>query len=190
MLMQRLLILSCSQRKRADEGLLPAIERYDGPSFRLLRRFLKQHGSAPVIYILSSEFGLIPHDKLIPYYDRRMTSERAKEIRVHVAAKLKCIFKSKPNTVTRSASWELFVSMGKEYLEVFKSNDFICSPDSVVKIAGGSQGKKLAELYNWLYKDSQLYQRDIVLSNRQGKARIRGIDVMFTTSQVLNIARL
>ncbi|MFN8458221.1 MAG: hypothetical protein U0401_26815 [Anaerolineae bacterium] len=30
---KRLLILACSQRKRPDPGLLPAIERYDGGSF-------------------------------------------------------------------------------------------------------------------------------------------------------------
>lgn len=33
-----LLIVSCSQRKRSDLGLLPAIERYDGVYFRLLRK--------------------------------------------------------------------------------------------------------------------------------------------------------
>ena len=32
-----LLIMSCSQRKRPDLGLLPAIERYDGGHFRVLR---------------------------------------------------------------------------------------------------------------------------------------------------------
>jgi hypothetical protein len=48
----RLLIAACSQRKRADEGLLPAIERYDGPVYRVLRRFLRQHPSKPPgIYI-------------------------------------------------------------------------------------------------------------------------------------------
>src|SRR5436305_3237505 len=34
----RVLILSCSQRKRLDFGLLPAIERYDGGHFRVLRK--------------------------------------------------------------------------------------------------------------------------------------------------------
>ena len=37
----RLLILSCSQRKRPDRVLLPALERYDGPVFRMLRKFLR-----------------------------------------------------------------------------------------------------------------------------------------------------
>jgi hypothetical protein len=32
-----LLIVSCSQRKRPDPGLLPALDRYDGGHFRILR---------------------------------------------------------------------------------------------------------------------------------------------------------
>ena len=38
----RMLILACSRRKRPDEGLLPAIERYDGPALRVVRRFLRE----------------------------------------------------------------------------------------------------------------------------------------------------
>jgi hypothetical protein len=37
-----MLILACSRRKRPDEGLLPAIEPYDGPAFRMVRRFLRE----------------------------------------------------------------------------------------------------------------------------------------------------
>jgi hypothetical protein len=33
-----LLILACSQRKRPDPGLLPAIERYDGVNFRIFEK--------------------------------------------------------------------------------------------------------------------------------------------------------
>ena len=61
--MTRLLILSCSKAKRADCGLLPAIDRYDGPFFRVLRRYLRQQpADPPVVHILSAEFGLIPAD--------------------------------------------------------------------------------------------------------------------------------
>ncbi len=59
----RLLILSCSRRKRLDKDLLPAVERYDGPAFRVLRRFLREMPfEAPDVPILSAEYGLIPHD--------------------------------------------------------------------------------------------------------------------------------
>ena len=45
---KRLLIMACSQRKRSESGLLPAIERYDGPAFRrdiaAVRQALRQTG--------------------------------------------------------------------------------------------------------------------------------------------------
>ncbi len=41
-----LLVLSCSQRKRPDSSLLPAIERYDGGNHRLLRK-AKREGHWP-----------------------------------------------------------------------------------------------------------------------------------------------
>jgi hypothetical protein len=56
-----LLILGCSQRKRPDSGLLPAIERYDGVNFRILQK-AKREEYLPEnldILILSAKYGLI-----------------------------------------------------------------------------------------------------------------------------------
>ena len=39
---RHLLIISCTRRKSSDVGLIPAIARYDGPKFRVLRRFFQQ----------------------------------------------------------------------------------------------------------------------------------------------------
>jgi hypothetical protein len=75
----RLLILACSQRKRPDAELLPALERYDGPAFRVLRRFLRSRApDPPEVLILSAEHGLIPRDLPIAAYDRKMTPARAR----------------------------------------------------------------------------------------------------------------
>jgi hypothetical protein len=75
----RLLILACSQRKRPDAELLPALERYDGPAFRVLRRFLRSRApDPPDVLILSAEHGLIPRDLPIAAYDRKMTPARAR----------------------------------------------------------------------------------------------------------------
>lgn len=52
----RLLILSCSRRKRSDRGLLPALERYDGPTYRVMNKFLRVNPSGTQsldVYILS-----------------------------------------------------------------------------------------------------------------------------------------
>ena len=106
----RMLILACSQRKRSDEGLLPAVERYDGPAFRVLRRFLRGGSSkAPVVLILSAEHGLIPHDLPIAAYDRRMTPARARELRPLVLAEL-------DRMIDSCSSPEILVVAGRQYL--------------------------------------------------------------------------
>jgi len=65
--MQRLLILACSQRKRPGASSLPAIERYDGPAFRVLRRYCRlNQDNGLFVYVLSAEFGLIPVKQPIP----------------------------------------------------------------------------------------------------------------------------
>ena len=108
----RKLILACFPRKRSDDGLLPAIERYDGPAFRILRRFLREGPSeAPDIHTLSAEYGLICRDLPIAMYDRKMTPARARELRPLVLAEL--------NRMTASlSSPETLVFVGKQYLPV------------------------------------------------------------------------
>src|SRR5437868_1053139 len=88
--MRRLLILSCSGRKRTTPGLLPAVERYDGTPYRTLRRFLRARPDAELdVFILSAEFGLIHRDEPLLYYDRLMTPLRARELAPTVAARLR-----------------------------------------------------------------------------------------------------
>ena len=41
-----LLIVTCSQRKRSDPELLPALERYDGIFFRIIRK-ARREGNWP-----------------------------------------------------------------------------------------------------------------------------------------------
>ncbi|NCC36790.1 MAG: hypothetical protein EOM24_32980, partial [Chloroflexia bacterium] len=40
---RRLLIIACTATQRPDVRLLPALDRYDGPSFRVVRRWLSDH---------------------------------------------------------------------------------------------------------------------------------------------------
>src|SRR5438445_10199224 len=83
--MNRLLIISCSQRKKPDAGLLPAIDRYDGPAFRVLRKFLGEApADPPVVLILSAKYGLIEAAQPIPEYDCRMSAALATQLRPRV----------------------------------------------------------------------------------------------------------
>ncbi len=40
--MSRLLVLACSARKRFEACALPAIERYDGVNFRILKKLQRE----------------------------------------------------------------------------------------------------------------------------------------------------
>jgi uncharacterized protein DUF6884 len=80
---QYLLIVACSQRKRSDAGFLPAIERYDGGNYRLLRK-ARREGYWPErldVLILSAKYGLIEDSTLIVNYEQRMNKERASELK-------------------------------------------------------------------------------------------------------------
>src|SRR3972149_12339075 len=109
---KRLLILSCSERKNDSPGLLPAILRYDGPTFRVVRKFLRENpkkSQAIDVSVISAEFGFISADLPISTYDRRMNLKRANELRPETIRKIK-------QTVQAEEHKELFVNLGKDYL--------------------------------------------------------------------------
>jgi hypothetical protein len=179
----RLLIVSCSRRKRADPGLLPAIERYDGPPYRVLRRFLRQQSSPPPdVYILSAEFGLIPHTQPIPSYDRLMTAQRARELQPIVCGELQRMLTARQYT-------ELFLCMSHNYIRTLEGYDTLVSAGLNVQVAACCMGQQLSRLHDWLY-EAPPAQPDVADAPiQQGKARIRGIDVELTPEQVFDVAR-
>ena len=88
--MRRLLVVACSACKNKIDGFLPAIERYDGPVFRVLRKYLREESTGVAdVLILSAKFGLISANKLIPDYDLEMSEAVAATIRPLVLVKLR-----------------------------------------------------------------------------------------------------
>ena len=87
---KRLVVLGCSATKTNSTGCIPAINLYDGPSFRVLRTFLRRHRwPDPLsIAVLSAKYGLIGGLAHIGNYNREMTSNRAIKLRPAVAARL------------------------------------------------------------------------------------------------------
>ena len=72
-----LLILGCSERKR--DGALPAFELYDGPYYRVLRKFLRENiwPDNLSISVLSAKHALFGAIKEIETYDERLTPATA-----------------------------------------------------------------------------------------------------------------
>jgi hypothetical protein len=180
----RLLLLSCSQRKRCDAGMLPAIERYDGPTFRLLRRYLMQDSALPIeIKILSAEYGLISTDYSLPYYDRRITKEQSKALHPQVIDKLEEIFRR--NTYTN-----FMLCLGKDYFETISGYNNIVPPELIVQIATGGLGRKLSVLHDWLYGELSSLRSNQISVSPKGSARIRDIELNLTPDQILDAARI
>ena len=181
----RLLILSCSQRKHSTQGLLPALQRYDGPAYRVMNKFTRVHPSEARlldVYILSAEFGLISAGEPIPNYDRRMTPQRVKELQSHILPELKRILSGRQYD-------ELFISMGKAYRQVLVGYESLIPANLNVIISTGGIGYKLAELRNWLHKGVPESPNGQTKVAQQGKAYLRGIEITFTLEQIMDVAR-
>lgn len=182
---RKLLILACSQRKRPEPGLLPAIDRYDGPSFRVLRKFLREsslEAQSLDICILSAEFGLIASDQEIPNYDRKMTREQAQDLHPSVIAELQHRIKVTSHT-------ELLVSVGQNYLKALSGYEVVVPLSVTSRMTTGGLGKRLSELHDWLYENPPDLKFSQIGSSQNHQPCIRGIEVTSTPEQIMAVAR-
>jgi hypothetical protein len=142
---RHLLLIACSQRKRLDPEPLPALERYDGNTYRVIRK-LQREDRWPFlvdVVILSAEFGLIDADKSIPYYERRMDRARAAELRSTVLATLQERLKGNQQYDS------VYVDLGGDYLPAIDGIESLCNGTSIV-CAQGRIGQRLSNLKQWL----------------------------------------
>ena len=133
---QRLLILSCSQRKHKTQEPLPAIERYNGPLFFVLRRFLREcprQARQLDVYILSAAYGLIPGDFPTAWYDQKINTSRIAELQSQV------------NTTFSDIKCDNYASMcfvlGRTYLKAFEGAQDLVPTHTESIIVHGPMGK-------------------------------------------------
>ena len=174
--MKRAIILSCSERKKLDVRPLPAIERYDGAAFVLLRRFLKAAGEQPEIYILSAKFGLISADEPIPHYEKKLRAcevERLKEKIAEQKSKI-CLRQS------------FFVNLGKLYLNAF---GILADEFSDLTFAEGSSGKRLAMMHDWLWGEKSALRQTKIAMETNAKIKIRGVEIGLSKREIFDKLR-
>jgi len=161
MKMNYLLIISCSQRKVETDGLLPAIDRYDGPTYRCLRKFRDANSDKKYpfptnlrILILSAKFGLIHPETEIPAYDLRMTTERAEEIRHEVKLDLyHCLHFYE---IAYGGMDQVFINLGKTYMRTL--DDFHWGTIATMEASGGI-GLKTQQMKAWLERIFHLQEK-------------------------------
>jgi hypothetical protein len=140
-----LLIVACSQRKRSDPGLLPAIERYDGVHFRVLRK-AQREGYWPAyldVLIVSAKYGLLELHTAIAHYDLRMTLKQAIQIRPLVLPML-------AERIESMTYAEVFLNVGKTYQVSLEGWNVGLSRDTIVVYANGGIGQRARQMRSWL----------------------------------------
>jgi predicted RNA-binding protein YlxR (DUF448 family) len=113
-----------------------------------------------------------------------MTTKRAQELRPQVIKELNTLLKVDKHKNGRG----VFISLGKDYLRTLEGSN-IFSTKCAVKVAAGTPGKRLADLYNWLYEASSSRGRQLVAKQLNDNIHIRGIKITLEREEVLNAAR-
>lgn len=148
--MNYLLIIGCSQRKVQSPGVLAAMDRYDGPTYRTLRKFCPD-GCLPEhldVVIISAKHGLLRCKQPIEDYDQRMTVKRADELRLKIQAQLKrLILDTRECFFSRGPYDQVFINLGKTYMRTL--DGFHWGLLSTIEASGGI-GLKTQQMKTWL----------------------------------------
>lgn len=80
--MKPFLVIACGSKKIPQKTrAVPAITLYDGPQYRMLRRYGFHRPDGPLdIWILSAKHGLMGAQALIPWYNQLLDEDRAAEL--------------------------------------------------------------------------------------------------------------
>jgi uncharacterized protein DUF6884 len=176
-----LVILGCTQRKKRTSRLLPAIDRYDGPAFRVLRKHARDEPKqSPDACILSGRFGLISGDFLIPRYDRDIGRDVSTALRTLIDKQLKQI-------LDKIQPARLFVSVGSRYWPLIEEPLAREIPMAKLAVASGGIGGRASQLAHWLRSD----ERGLVTTKEsvRGEAVLLGTTVRLSREAVLQQAR-
>jgi len=142
-----LMIIPCSKRKCDSVGsMIAAIDLYDGPFYRIIRKTFREQGELNNldIKILSAKYGLISSYEHIAYYDQKMTANRAKEL----ATSIKNIL---TNQLQRNDYREIFINVGKSYMLALEPCSYMLNSENVI-YAHGMIGERMRQLKIWMIK--------------------------------------
>jgi hypothetical protein len=141
--MSRLLVIACSAKKRKDAEPLAALDRYDGPAFRVLRNYLAAATTPPKVIVLSAKYGLIDGSQTIRDYDLRLTAKAADAVRPRIVQALERV-------LGRSAHSEIGFCLGKMYRRAIAGYEAVIPEGTDVTTIQGGLGLRLRNLREWL----------------------------------------
>jgi hypothetical protein len=123
------------------------MQRYDGPSFRVLRNWQRTHPDLATqldVLILSAKLGLITADQLIENYNQRLTPQRAAVLQPIVSAALQgFVAEHGPYTAT-------LIHLGRDYLPAIAPEALQSELFGTLTRTSGGIGMQLRHIKGWL----------------------------------------
>jgi hypothetical protein len=143
---KKLLIISCSQRKKNLPGKIRAWDLYDGVVFRMLKKIEREVGLPGHldILILSAKYGFIRPSERIRYYDQRLKKADITLKRDDLLTGLRKISKTNYSNV--------LVCLGKDYLECIRGFNKCFPNQPKVHYVSGGIGSKMARVKGWVMR--------------------------------------
>ena len=142
---KHLIIISCSDKKNIQPGLLPAIQRYKGAWYGVINK-LKREGNLPDnldILIISAKYGLINSYMQIEYYDQKMDYTRARELNETILRKLE-------NIISMSSYESILINLGSTYMAAISGLERIVPNTTKTLLLKGRIGERKRDMKEWI----------------------------------------
>ena len=147
---RKLLILTTSFRRNEEiTEPIPAIERYDGVYFKILRKYLREGKLKDTdILIVTEKHGLIWSNDNVSFYKVQskmgflsLDEKSIEKLRHENLQRIKEI-------LSQHRYSEIYVNVGKEYMKLIKGFEEFVS--CKLTYAVGGLGKKASHMKNWI----------------------------------------
>jgi cytoplasmic iron level regulating protein YaaA (DUF328/UPF0246 family) len=124
--------------------LAPAVEVYDGPYYKTIRKAISDNTYPKDlrIFIISAKYGLLDMNDNIDFYDQRINKKRAKELQQSV---LDSIAK-----VVSKEYKELVINLGEDYLPVIEGIETVLHKKCKVRYFAGTIIQRRKQLKEYL----------------------------------------
>jgi len=148
--MRRLLVLGPSFRRRRDEGLLPALERFDGLFFRVARKYLGSVRGVDVV-VMVDDLTLVDGDTPLAYREPVGSEWGKQRFSEEVLEKARAFNEKFLERKLRNGRYsEVYLAMGRQYARALP--DLAKLGVKVVFPTSGGPGPKAQALKQWILK--------------------------------------
>jgi cytoplasmic iron level regulating protein YaaA (DUF328/UPF0246 family) len=150
--MSRAIIVAASQRRVEEpKDPIPAIDRFKGVYFRILKKYLRSGKlSNTDILIVSQDFGVVRSKDKVPYRKPTNKLDFHKEF---VEKARKANLKTLGRIFREKNYNEVYVNVGKEFYKLIEGFESLASA-KIIHASGPGLGPKAKHMKNWILEQA------------------------------------